>query len=86
MLSRLRKLPKADRIECLLAIAGLPESFGQPHVHSGLGIRKVGKRLFEGRANISLRFVFLDRQDELFIAFLGNHDEVTALLRRGDFG
>jgi hypothetical protein len=85
VLRRLRKLPKTERVECLLALAELPETFGQPHVHSGLGIRKLGHKLFECRGNAALRFIFQDRPTDLYIAFLGNHDEVKSLLRRGKY-
>jgi hypothetical protein len=51
----------------------------------GLGIRKLGAKLFEFRGNRGLRFVFLDRGAELFVSFLGNHDEIRALLRRGAY-
>jgi hypothetical protein len=81
VLRRLRNLPKNERTECLLALCELPESFGRPHVHSGLGIRKLGDEIFECRGNVALRFIFQDRPSELFISFLGNHDEVKALLQ-----
>jgi len=32
-----------------------------------------------------LRFVFQNRPDALFVSFLGSHDEVKALLRRGKY-
>ena len=84
-LRRLRETPKSDRVECLLALCDLVEGYGQPHVHSGLGIRKLGKKLFECRGNRDLRFIFQDRGDELYVSFLGNHDEVRNLLRRGRY-
>ena len=34
----------------------LPGVFGKPHLHSGLGIRKLSKKMFECRGNISLHF------------------------------
>lgn len=82
---RLRELPKDSRAECLLALCELPEAFGRPHSHGGIGIRKLGKRLFECRANLALRFVFLDRPTELYVSFLGNHDEVKKLLKSGRY-
>lgn len=85
VIRRLRELPKSERTECLLALCDLLDSFGQPHVHSGLGIRKLGGKLFECRGNRELRFIFQDRGTELFISFLGNHDEIRALLRRGTY-
>jgi hypothetical protein len=82
---RLQKLPKSERVECLLALCELPEVFGRPHVHSGLGIRKLGNKLFECRGNLALRFIFQDRPTDLFVSFLGTHDEVKALHRRGKY-
>jgi len=85
VIRRLRELPKNERVECLLAICDLVDGFGQPHVHSGLGIRKLGGKLFECRGNRDLRFIFQDRGTELFVSFLGNHDEIRTLLRRGRY-
>ncbi len=85
VIRRLRALPKNERVECLLALCDLLEVLGQPHVHSGLGIRKLGNKLFECRGNRDLRFIFQDRGAELFVSFLGNHDEIKALLRRGRY-
>jgi hypothetical protein len=85
VLRRLRELPKSERVDCLLALCELTESFGQPHVHSGLGIRKLDDRLFECRGSLALRFLFQDRPTDLFISFLGSHDEIRALLKRGKY-
>ena len=85
VLRRLRQLPKNEKVECLLALCELTESFGQPHIHSGLGIRKLGHKLFECRGNVGLRFIFQDRPADLFVSFLGDHDEIRALLRNGKY-
>lgn len=69
----------------MLALCQLIEGFGQPHTHSGLGIRKLGNKLFEARATRALRFIFQDRPADLFVAFLGDHDDVNALLRSGKY-
>jgi len=69
----------------LLALCELTEGFGRPHLHSGLGIRKLGGKLFECRGNLALRFIFQDRPTDLFVSFLGNHDEIRALLRSGQY-
>ena len=81
MLKRLAALPKNQRAECLEALCNLCEAFGSPHIHSGLSIRKLARNLFECRGNLDLRFIFQDRSDCLYVSFLGNHDEVRALLR-----
>ena len=85
VLHRLRELPKSERAECLLALCELAEGFGRPHAHSGLDIRKLGNKLFECRAGLALRFIFQDRPTDLFVSFLGNHDEIKALLRSGKY-
>ena len=85
VLQRLRELPKGEKVECLLALCELSESFGQPHTHSGIGIRKLGTKLFECRGSLALRFIFQARPTDLFVAFLGSHDEVKALLRGGKY-
>lgn len=82
VLDRLRQLPKGERAQCLLTLCDLLEAFGRSHAHDGVGIRKLGSKLFECRAGLSLRFIFQDRGTDLFVSFCGNHDEVKALLRR----
>ena len=86
VMQRLQRLPKSERVECLLALCDLADTFGRPHTHSGLGIRKLGSKLFECRGNIALRFIFQDRPADLFVSFLDNHDEIKALLRSGKYG
>ncbi len=85
VLKRLRELPRSEKVECLFALCELVEAFGQPHRHGGLGIRKLGGKLFECRGNLGLRFVFQDRSADLYVSFLGTHDEVRALLRSGRY-
>jgi hypothetical protein len=41
VIRRLRELPKNERVECLFALCDLLDGFGQYHVHSGVGIRKL---------------------------------------------
>jgi hypothetical protein len=81
----LKGLSKAERLTCLEGLWELSETFGQPHLHSGVAIRKLGHKLFECRATLSLRFIFQDRATDLYVSFLGNHDEVKALLRSGKY-
>lgn len=85
VLRQLRELPKNERVECLLALCELADTFGQPHAHTGLGIRKLGNKLFECRGNRDLRFIFQDRPADLFVSFLGGHDAIKALLRKGKY-
>jgi hypothetical protein len=86
VLRRLSQLPKPQRIDCLLAITELAETFGQPHGHSGLSIRKLAPKVFECRGNLDLRLIFRDRADDLFIFLFGDHDEVRAAMKSGKIG
>ena len=83
---RLSALPKAARDECWDALLKLTETFGQPHVHSGIGIRKLGRLLFECRGNRDLRFLFLNLTDCLEVRFLGNHDEIRKEIKSNKYG
>jgi hypothetical protein len=85
VIRRLRELPKTEKVECLLALCELTESFGQPHIHSGLAIRKLGNKLFEFRGSLALRFIFQNRSADLFVSFLGNHNEIKELLKSGKY-
>jgi hypothetical protein len=80
---RLDLLTRGERAECLLALHELRKAFGQPHVHSGLGIRKLRARTFECRANLALRFLFQNRADCLYVFALADHDEMRRLLKTG---
>ena len=86
VLARLAELPATPRTACQLAIFGLVETFGRPHVHSGLGIRKLRGGLFECRGTIDLRILFKNLPGQMQICFIGNHDEVQRVLREGRFG
>jgi hypothetical protein len=57
------------------------EGFGKPHLHSGLSIRKLGKRLYECRTNLAWRLVFEANKSVLLFDFAGDHDEVRNYLR-----
>jgi hypothetical protein len=85
VIRRLRELPKTEKAECLLALCELTEIFGQPHIHSGLSIRKLGNKLFECRGSLALRFIIQVRPTDFFVSFLGNRDEIKALLKSGTY-
>ena len=82
-MQRLAALPDAVHHECWMALRQLVETFGRPHVHSGIGIRKIGERLFECRGNRDLRYLFMDFDEALEVRFLGNHDEVRKEIKSG---
>ena len=57
------------------------EGFGRPHLHSGLSIRKLRGDIYECRAGLDWRLVFLAEKGVLIFDFAGNHDEVRSYLR-----
>ena len=79
-------LPTAKRRDCWLAISQLPEAFGRPHIHSGLGLRKLRPGVFEFREGLDLRLLFVEEKDALYVNFIGDHDEVRRALKSGRFG
>ena len=73
---RLRELPEKDAIDALFALLDLSVQFGHPHAHSGLGIRKLGRDVFECRAGLRVRCGFIVSEECVTVEFLGNHDEL----------
>ncbi len=82
---QLGHLSRSEKADCLLTLHELQDSFGRPHVHSGLSIRKLRGKTFECRANLHLRYLFQDRSDCLYVFALATHDEVQRRLRSGRF-
>jgi hypothetical protein len=59
----------------------LVEGFGNPHAHSGLAIRKLGKRLYECRTGLAWRLIFAAQKGVLTFDFAGDHGAVQDYLR-----
>lgn len=68
-----------DRLE--EALGQLPTAFGQPHLHSGLGIRRLKGNYFEFRVGRDLRVVFTLEGSTAILRMVGNHDKVRAFLK-----
>jgi mRNA-degrading endonuclease RelE of RelBE toxin-antitoxin system len=78
---RVEKLSRQERdriSECLLELA---EGFSDPHLHSGLGIRRLRKDLFECRAGLHWRIVFFAEKGLLTAYNVMTHDEIKTWLR-----
>jgi hypothetical protein len=80
--AKIAALPELEKEACWLAPGRLCEEFGQPHLHSGLGIRKLRRHYFECRAGLKWRLVFRDDDAGLIVLFLGNHDEIRQFIER----
>ncbi len=77
---RLRQKTKVERLAIGKIIQKVQESFGQPHLHSGLGLRKLVKNYYEVRIGLKERLIFRDDPEEITFIFLGNHNEVQRFL------
>jgi len=71
----------ADREQIPESLRPLAGGFGNPHRHSGLGIRRLRKDLFECRAGLQFRIVFLAEKGLLTAYDVMTHDELKAWLR-----
>jgi mRNA-degrading endonuclease RelE of RelBE toxin-antitoxin system len=80
-LAALKKLRDAEVTRVEEALRVLPDSFGQPHLHAGISIRRLWKNVFECRAGLKVRILFRANARALDIFFVGNHDEVRRLIR-----
>lgn len=76
----LRGLPDGTLQDVAEAMAATAAAFGQPHLHSGLGIRRLRKGFYECRCGRALRLVFEHEGDALTFDFAGNHDDVRRYL------
>jgi hypothetical protein len=83
LLDQLRKRPKQERKEIGEAMNAVQASWGNPHVHVGISIRRLTKTVFECRVGLDerLAFLFIATPPELLFFFVGNHDDVQKLIR-----
>ena len=65
----------------MLKLLELGNAFGNPHAHSGLGIRKLRADLFECRLGLALRLLFRALPEALILRFIGSHDDIQKYLR-----
>ncbi len=72
-----------DRISVLRVMLALEAVLREPQAHRGPGLRKLHPSgVWEVRAGLSLRALFLLAEDAATFVFLGSHDEVRRFLRR----
>jgi hypothetical protein len=66
-----------DRAAVFAAMQTTATAWGTPHLHSGIGIRRLKGHWFEARTGLQVRLVFQVRKGCLTFHFAGNHDEVN---------
>jgi mRNA-degrading endonuclease YafQ of YafQ-DinJ toxin-antitoxin module len=74
-----REAGREDEVSTALKL--VIEGFGNPHAHTGLAIRKLGKQFYECRTGLAWRLVFEAQKGVLTFDFAGDHDEVQNYLR-----
>jgi len=81
---QIRNLPENKQQSVGACLCEVQAAWGIPHLHSGTGIRKLGRDLFECRVGLDTRLLFVadTRNSELAFFALGNHDEIRRLLKR----
>ena len=73
---------KAEQFDRLgEALRQLPAAFEQPHLHSGLGVRRLKGNYFEFRVGRDTRVVFTLVGSTAILRTVGNHDQVRAFLK-----
>ena len=77
----LRALPKGVRRDVGAAITAMEQSFGQPHLHQGLGMRPLRDDYYEVRLGLKLRLVFRHLREGLNCEMIGSHDDVKRFMR-----
>ena len=77
-----RALDEDRRVAVFEAILALPRALGDPHLHAGLGIRKVHRSgIWEARVGLGLRLVFALEPGLLTLVRAGTHDDIRRYLR-----
>jgi len=78
----LRGKSKSERRAIGLAIQNAQKHFGNPHSHSGLGIRKMTETYYELRVGLDYRLIFINEPDFLQFVAEGSHDQVKRFLKQ----
>lgn len=78
---RVEKLSATEREQIAESLRALRDGFGHPHLHVGIGIRRLRKEMFECRPGLHLRIVFFAEKGLLTAYDAMTHDEVKAWLR-----
>jgi len=76
-------LGKHQRAAVFEAILALPRAIGEPHLHAGLGMRKLHRSgIWEVRVGLGLRLVFGLEPGLLTLVRAGTHADIRRYLRQ----
>ena len=77
-----RDLEEEQRAAVFETILSLLRAIGEPHLHSGLGIRKLHRSgIWEARLGLGLRLVFAVQKEVLTLVRVGTHQDIQQYLR-----
>jgi len=76
------RFPKARRREIARAIDAARDGFGSPHLHSGLGIRRLRRNYFVSRVGLQIRLIFRADPGVLLFLTAGDYGQVRNFLRK----
>ena len=76
----LRGLSDARLFQVMEAMRRADQVYAHPHLHAGIGMRRLGKHL-ECRDALDYRLIFRRDQDSLLFLFYVTYDEVKAFLK-----
>jgi mRNA-degrading endonuclease YafQ of YafQ-DinJ toxin-antitoxin module len=75
-----KRLSPTQQTAVNAVIGRLPEIFGRPHLHSGVGIRPFGG-FYECRVGRDLRVLFVFDEGVFILVTTGNHDAIARFIR-----
>ena len=78
---RVARLSEAERDQISEALRALSDGFGYSHRHSGLGVRRLRKHVFECRTRLRWRIVLFAEKGVLTVYDVMTHDEIKTWLR-----
>ena len=76
----LKSIPPERRADVLAGMRAAQVAFGQPHLHAGVGLRRIPP-FMECRCGLDLRLVFQRERLDLVFHFCGSHDAVARFLK-----
>ena len=76
----LTSIPAQRRVEVLATMRAAVTAYGQPHLHAGVGLRRIPP-FMECRWGLDLRLIFQRERDALVFHRCGTHDEINYLLK-----
>jgi len=82
LLKQIRSFTTEDRRILGRTIDDVLAAWGKPHVHSGIGLRKLRGNFYECRSGLQTRLLFEPLNDgSLYFHLMGSHDEIRRFLK-----